>query len=134
MGRSSMKELSDIPLTPLIDTALTLLIIFMVTAPMINNAIKVTLPKGKTKETSVEHKDLVVYIDDQKQLFFDNKKYDKRDMLIEAVKTRAAQKKDTVVVVKAGEKIAYGQVIELVDQLKNIGGLQYVVLAMQKAA
>ncbi|MCK5632116.1 biopolymer transporter ExbD [bacterium] len=41
---------AELTLTPMIDTALTLLIIFMITAPMMRNAIKVTLPDGSAKE------------------------------------------------------------------------------------
>ena len=48
--RSSSMGIPEITLTPLIDTALTLLIIFMVTSPMINNGIKVDLPQGKVQE------------------------------------------------------------------------------------
>ena len=48
--------MQEISLTPLIDMALTLLIIFMVTAPMLNNAIKVELPKGQAKEDDMRSK------------------------------------------------------------------------------
>ena len=52
--RKKAVAINDIPLTPLIDTALTLLIIFMVTTPMMQNAIKVTLPEGQAKEAEVK--------------------------------------------------------------------------------
>ena len=49
----------EISLTPLIDTALTLLVIFMITAPMIHNGIKVDLPQGNSKEVGSQQ-ELVV--------------------------------------------------------------------------
>ena len=60
--RTSARE-PEITLTPLIDTALTLLIIFMVTTPMIHNAIKVNLPRGRVKEDVGATQDLCVYIE-----------------------------------------------------------------------
>ena len=50
----------EITLTPLIDTALTLLIIFMVTTPMMHNAIKVNLPRGNVKEDRGSKQELIV--------------------------------------------------------------------------
>ena len=53
----------EITLTPLIDTALTLLIIFMVTAPTIHNALKFDLPKGESQEGGKDTSELIVRID-----------------------------------------------------------------------
>ena len=55
--RRQMVSMKEISLTPLIDTALTLLIIFMITAPMMQNSIKVQLPKGKAKEADTVNKE-----------------------------------------------------------------------------
>ena len=51
-------------MTPLIDTALTLLIIFMIATPVLQNAIKVTLPRGNAQEEAHNNQhELVVFID-----------------------------------------------------------------------
>ena len=53
MARRKRKKTAshlDVNLTPLIDMALTLLIIFMVTTPMMQNSIRINLPKGHAKE------------------------------------------------------------------------------------
>ena len=68
--RKAATALHDIPLTPLIDTALTLLIIFMVATPMMQNAIKVTLPEGKAQEDGGAKQDLIVYVDKDKKIYF----------------------------------------------------------------
>jgi biopolymer transport protein TolR len=124
------RELTDIPLTPLIDTALTLLIIFIVATPMMHNAIKVSLPKGNSKEDAGGRQDFVVYLDKDNQIFFNGKKCSYVD-LVNQVKQTAPQSKDRIIIVKADEAIPYGRVIELVDQLKIVG-MKHVVLAMQK--
>ena len=131
-GRSR-DSIVDIPLTPLIDTALTLLIIFMVTAPMIQNAIRVDLPKGKAKEDAGAEQELVVFLDKENQLFFNGDKM-ATDDVIKKVQTIAGKEGDRTVFVKADQVASYGKVIELVDQIKVVGGIKYVALATQKRA
>ena len=73
--RSAMHrtELPEISLTPLIDTALTLLIIFMITTPMINNSIKIDLPQGKSQEVQgQQQQELVVSLAKDGTMFFNN--------------------------------------------------------------
>jgi len=71
--KNKTKVLTDISMTPLIDTALTLLIIFMITAPMMQNAIRVTLPKGEAKEGDDIQQELIVYVNKDGTLFFKGK-------------------------------------------------------------
>ena len=65
--KKSLAPSLEITLTPLIDTALTLLIIFMVTTPMIQNSIKIDLPKGAAQEAGKEQQEIVVSIDKKKK-------------------------------------------------------------------
>lgn len=121
----------DIPLTPLIDVALTLLVIFMVASPMINNIIKVTLPKGNIQEDPHTMQEIVVYVDQNNTLFFDGKSIDDKD-IISVLKTALGGKEDQVVFIKADEGARYGNVLELVDSIKDVGGIKHVALATQK--
>jgi biopolymer transport protein TolR len=131
--RRERTAINDISLTPLIDTALTLLIIFMVAAPMMQNAISVTLPKGQKNEVGSTPQELVVYIDKQNKHFLDGKPYAK-DMLIKQLQKHVGNGKERTVFVKADQAASYGNVIELVDQIKVVGGVKYVALATQKRA
>ena len=124
---------SEVSLTPLIDTALTLLIIFMITAPMVNNAIKVQLPKGQAQEVDDKRQDLVVHINDKGQFFFKSEKPLSRDELIGHVKEAVATAAHKTVFVKADASVQYGTVLELVDSIKVVGGVEYVALATQRA-
>ncbi len=125
--------LLDLSMTPLIDTALTLLVIFMITAPMIHNAIKVNLPKGKAKEDAGAKQDMVVYVDKDKNIMFNGSKINQDD-LVKALKLKIGEQKDKMVFIKADQSVSYGTVLELVDHLKVVGGISYVVLATQKLA
>lgn len=129
--RKSSALMSEVNLTPLIDTALTLLIIFMVTTPMIQNAIKVDLPKGAAKEAGEAKQELVVYIDKQGSLFFNGSSMT-QDQLMKELQNLVSANHAQGVFVKADAGVQYGMVLEIVDQIKIVGGVQYVALATQK--
>ena len=64
-SRKQRSVIHDLSMTSLIDTALTLLMVFMIATPAIHNAIKVTLPNGNSQETTAQQSDeLVVFIQD----------------------------------------------------------------------
>lgn len=130
-ARLSKAELS---LTPLIDTALTLLIIFMVAAPMMTrHAIKVTLPDGSAQEAENTKQELVVHVDKKGAIFFEDKKMT-LDQLIAHLKKTVQPKKQQTVFVFGDKSGLYGDVIKIVDQIKVVGGIEYVALAMQNPA
>ncbi len=132
-GKRRHTVLPEITLTPLIDTALTLLIIFMVTAPMLNNAIRVDLPKGKAQEANSHKQELTVFIDKQGRLYLNGvQNKDVKDLLA-SIKKQVGKHTNTTVCVKGDQGITYGQVFELVDSIKVVGGVSYVVLASQRA-
>jgi len=129
-GRSkniiSMREIS---LTPLIDTALTLLIIFMITAPMMQNSIKVQLPKGKAKEADTINKEIRVIVDQEKKMSLNGVPMNV-DHLLKTVGTIVSPKDAKSIFVEAHKEIAYGIVLNLIDKLKDIEGIDNVVFVM----
>lgn len=129
--RRSPVSVPEITLTPLIDTALTLLIIFMVTTPMLNNAIRVDLPKGSVKEDAHAKQELIVYIDNKENIFVNGSPVTS-ETLIKAIQDSVAQLSLKMVVVKADQAVRYGSVIEIVDQIKKTGSVDYVALATKK--
>lgn len=119
-------SMPEINLTPLIDTALTLLLIFMVAAPALQSGIKVDLPKGNSKEVKGKQ-DLVVTVTKNFKLFFNSFPVEKKD-LAAAVKKEMGSMDDIPVYVRADEGISYGKVIEIVDELKQ-AGVRYVAMS-----
>lgn len=131
-ARSARHHLSDLSMTPIIDVALTLLIMFMVATPMLQNAIKVTLPRGNAQEDAKNQSDeLVVYIDNKSDLYINTQKLNK-DELIAHLKKSVGSDLEKTVYVKADTAVSYGTVLELVDDIKFVGGIKYVALATQK--
>jgi biopolymer transport protein ExbD len=124
---------AEVSLTPLIDTALTLLVIFMITAPMVHNAIRVALPTGHMKEhESATCHDIVVSVDKHGTLFFNDAACD-MTALVEKLKECCVNDQDRVVFVKADTEVAYGAVWQLVNGIKAIGGVKYVALSAKRA-
>lgn len=134
LGRRSRKNrhmLNDLSLTPLIDTALTLLIIFMISAPMMNNSIKITLPKGKAKEESSSVQEIIVTVNKEGIFYLNDIQMNKEQLLIK-IKDTVQENNERTIFVRADQAVPYGSVIELVDTLKTIGGVKYVALATNK--
>jgi len=131
--RRNRISMTDVSLTPLIDTALTLLIIFMVATPMLHNAIRITLPKGKAQEVNNVKQELVVEINKDGTFFFNGKAMDARAIIAE-LKKQIGPAQERVVFVKGDKDSPYGPVMELVDQIKVVGGVKHVALATQKRA
>ena len=125
-------KLPELSMNPLIDTALTLLIIFMVTTPMLQNSINVDLPKGKSQEDTGTKQELVINIDKEENIFFNNEKIELKE-LNQAIKNQIGDNLDQVVFVKGDESIKYGKLIDVVDSIKYIGGLKNVVLATKRS-
>ena len=123
----------EITLTPLIDTALTLLIIFMITTPMMNNVIKVELPSSHVNEAQAqEQQETIVYIDKNYQLYLNGKEMD-MPTILSSLKKMAEIKKIEIVFVKADGAVQYEKVIDIVDTVKMAGGIKYVALATKRA-
>jgi biopolymer transport protein ExbD len=132
-SRGRSLAIPEVSLTPLIDTALTLLIIFMITAPMMTHIIKVELPSSRTDESSGhEQQEFIVSIDKQKNLYLNAQKM-AMGTLIQKLKTEIGKQENTVVFVQADQGVSYGQVIDVVDTLKTVGGIKYVALATKQA-
>lgn len=138
LRRRKKRELSfpEISLTPLIDTALTLLIIFMVTTPMLQkeNALQVELPKGNMQEVEEGKKqELVVSLDKKGNYALNGTKIAQKE-IVHALKKIVSTQKNRTVFIKADTGVQYGQVIELVDSIKHLAGVGYVALATAKVA
>jgi len=129
---------SEVTLTPLIDTALTLLIIFMITAPMMQNSIKVRLPKGEAKEAANDTQDIIVEIDKDGKIFLGKNSMSCEELVVEIKKRvegiKNIDSENKIVFVKADKEVNYGRVINVVDQIKVVGGISHVALATQKYA
>ena len=132
--KSSLIIMNDLSLTPLIDTALTLLIIFMVATPMMRHAVRVTLPKGTSQDSSATKEEYIVYVDEKNNIQWNNQSV-QINSLIEILKKVFDQSKEKTknVFIRADTNASWGVVLELFDALRSIKGIEHVVLPIQKS-
>jgi len=69
VGKKRKKTLNEINITPLVDVMLVLLIIFMVTAPMMEQGLEVDLPKTKSSGIENSEKPFVLVLKDNKKIY-----------------------------------------------------------------
>jgi|GEM_PF-3661261 biopolymer transport protein ExbD len=105
----------------------------MVTTPLIQNGIKVELPKGQVSEIDLaaQPKEWVVSIDAQGTLFLNKQQVTTQDLL-QQLRYASENSGVDAVVVRADAGAQFGTIIELVDAIKNIGKIQYVAFATEK--
>lgn len=133
--QSREHKMQEINVMPLVDVALTLLIIFMVATPMMNNVIKVELPSSRIDDGAPQthtQQEIIVYIDKQKKIYLNGQEYNLENLLKNLQKI-VKKDSDEVVFVKADQGVSYGIVIDLVDTIKIAGGIKYVALATKRA-
>lgn len=118
--QDSDEVLSEINVTPLVDVMLVLLVVFIVTAPLLTNAIPINLPKTQAVAT-VEQKDpLVVSIDGAGKLFI-NKDAIQPDLLEFNLQAAKAKDPDVRVQLQADDGVNYGEVARAMASIERAG-------------
>jgi biopolymer transport protein ExbD len=128
-------EMPEICLTPLIDTALTLLVIFMVTTPMIQNSIKINLPEGHAQEAgSLQEHDLVVTIDKDEKLYINNLPTTLGHLAADMKKKLETFKTKPRVWIAADKSktCSAEALIQVIDVIKKLEGIKDVAIPTKK--
>lgn len=134
-GRSR-PVMPEMILTPLIDTVLVLLVVFMLTTPILHNYVAIELPTGSSNDgevaTQAGAEALTVSLDKGGAVFINDMKV-AREKFFDELEKKLAGAQDRVVFVSADRSIPYGTVIQIVDDIKYLGGVKYVALATEQA-
>ncbi len=121
--KKTAMTLSEVNVIPLVDIVFTLLIIFMIMAPVIHKGIEVQTPDSAVGETITEHDRHIVSITEEGAVWFDD-----HEISLETLKTRVQElPPDEPVYVQADTTISYGMVVEVISELKE-GGIHNVGL------
>jgi biopolymer transport protein TolR len=119
MKKRHYPALHDINVTNLVDVVLVLLIIFMITAPMLQSGIDINLPK-----TVATQKDLgegiVITINKERRIFVDDK-ITSLDKFKQRLGDLKAKKGANAVYLRADETVPYGFVVDVMGKIKDMG-------------
>ncbi len=123
--RTKRKAMVEINVVPYIDVMLVLLIIFMITAPMLTQGVKVSLPEASAKKIPpTETKPLIVTVNQQGQYFL-NQGNDQNaisaDNLKQTVTSMLSQNPKKEVYVRGDKSASYGEVVSAMVLLQKSG-------------
>ncbi len=110
---------SDINVTSLVDVAFVLLIIFMITAPMLQGGVDVQLPRAEARPLKAEE-GLVVTVDRSGRIFLDQTSVSYTDFRV-AFQAVVATRKPSGVYLRADRRVPYGEVIKVLAAIKAAG-------------
>ncbi len=111
--------LADINITPLVDVVLVLLIIFMVTAPVLQSGIDVSVPKTKTvKEITQER--MVITINKDQRVFLGNDAINVNE-IGGKLRQKIRDPRSQSVFVRADENVPFGVFATVMDAVKQAG-------------
>jgi biopolymer transport protein TolR len=113
------RPMADINITNLVDVMLVLLIVFMISAPMIQAGIDIALPKAAESPKDVSD-GIIVSIDKNQTIYIDTYKVNAKDFE-SRLKTIREVKKFRPIYIRADKTVPYGMVIELMGQIKKMG-------------
>ena len=112
-------SLSEINITPFVDVVLVLLIIFMVTAPVLQSGIEVSVPKTKTVKAISEER-VTITITKSQEVFVDSD-HVRLDQIADELKKKIRDPHGQSVYVKADENVAFGAFATVMSAVKATG-------------
>lgn len=120
-GGRGYRPMSEINVTPFIDVMLVLLIVFMVTAPLLNTGVPVDLPKSEAAAINdKDEKPLEVSVDKNGQAFIGESKVN-REQLIEKLAAITNNDVERRVFIKADTSLPYGDVMGIIGAINKAG-------------
>jgi len=120
-GRNDNRGImAEINVTPFVDVMLVLLVIFMVTAPMMQEGVQVNLPKADTKAMTPAEETVVVAVDKNGRIFINKDEVPAGD-LRERLTTLFSARSKKEVFLKADAGVPYGEVVRAMADIKGAG-------------
>jgi biopolymer transport protein ExbD len=129
-GTDELVEVHDINVTPFIDVVLVLLIIFMVAAPLATVDVPVDLPASTAPPQQRPPKPVYLTLKADGSLALGDNPVS-RDALADVLATATAGNKDERIFVRGDRAVPYGEVMELMNDLRRTGYLKVALVGME---
>jgi biopolymer transport protein TolR len=118
LQKSTQTSLSDINMVPFIDVVLVLLIIFMITAPILQSGIEVDVPKTRTVREAPEQR-IVVTIDKNQLVYLNNDSVNIHQL--PAKLKKQLKRPNDAVFLRADQTVPFGVFATVIDELRQAG-------------
>ncbi|HOP86316.1 MAG TPA: biopolymer transporter ExbD [Syntrophorhabdaceae bacterium] len=119
-SRDTKNPLSEINIIPLVDIMLVLLIIFMITAPMMQHGMNIDVPKLTTKPLPAKDEPQILSITKDQRLILNEKRIDVKD-LKQAIQFLFSNKQNKEIFLKADKDVPYGFVVMCMGLIREAG-------------
>jgi biopolymer transport protein TolR len=119
-NRDSKGPLSDINIIPLVDVMLVLLIIFMITAPMMQHGMNIDIPKVTTKPLPTKDEPQILNITKDQRLILNEKKLATKDLKA-AIQLLFSNKSTKEIYLRADKEVPYGFVVTCMGLIREAG-------------
>ncbi len=128
--RRRYSPIADINVTPMVDVMLVLLVIFMITAPLLQVGVPVDLPKTTAQQVGGKDEPLVVSVNSKDEIFLGETKYEP-DELATKLKAVHDEKPDQRVFIRGDKSINYGRMMQVMGIVIDSGFRQLGLLGEQ---
>jgi biopolymer transport protein ExbD len=130
-GSYSVDELSEINVTPFIDVMLVLLIIFMVAAPLSTVDVPVDLPVSNAQPQKRPDKLIFLTVKGDLSLAIENETIPATSLAAELDK-RSENNRDERIFLRADEKVSYGEIMKVMNMLREAGYLKIALVGLEQ--
>ena len=128
---STRMAISDINVTPFVDVMLVLLVIFMVTAPMMQQGLDVNLPKTSSTGVALDEDPFVLTIDSTGKIKVSGNEI-KSETLSAKLKAIFANRKNKQIYIQADKKVEYGSVAFVMGEIRMAGITNISLITLPK--
>ncbi len=121
---SGRQTLTEINVTPLVDVMLVLLIIFMVTAPLIQQGVEVKLPDARAEPVKAEEEKLVLSVKEDRSIWLGTSDQPARvalEDLEERLRSNRRLSRDHELYLMADKRLPYGFVVDVMAAVQRAG-------------
>ena len=112
--------LAEINITPLVDVVLVLLLIFMLTAPVLQSGVEVAIPKTRSVNQLTEER-MVVTIDKDQNIFLQDKPINVSDLTKRLESRGGDEASKRIIYLRADEQVPFGAFASVMDAVKQAG-------------